>query len=103
MRVQLVSPGMSNAHPERGIDDGLEPTVGEQLRLAQFVNALDRANEDELRTIAKQMAQQVMVTFPSALRFLAREAARNLAGQPWSPESSEKLLAALAAPRDEPG
>lgn len=91
---------MSNAHPERGIDDGLEPTVGEQLRLAQFVNALDKANEDELREIAKQMAQQVLVTYPSALRFLAREAARNLAGQPWSPESSEKLLAALAGPRD---
>lgn len=91
---------MRGQHPERGIDDGLEPTVGEQLRLAQFVNALDKANEDELREIAKQMAQQVLVTYPSALRFLAREAARNLAGQPWSPESSEKLLAALAGPRD---
>lgn len=89
---------MSNAHPERGIDDGLEPTVGEQLRLAQFVNALDRASEQELREIAKQMAQQVMVTYPSALRFLAREAARNLSGQQWSPESSEKLLAALSGP-----
>lgn len=93
---------MSNAHPERGIDDGLEPTVGEQLRLAQFVNALDRANEQELREIAKQMAQQVLVTYPSALRFLAREAAKNLAGQPWSPESSEKLLAALTGPREGP-
>ena len=94
---------MSSAHPERERDNGLEPTVGEQLRLAQFVNALDKANEDELRTIAKQMAQQVMVTFPSALRFLAREAARNLAGQPWSPEASEKLMATLATPQDGKG
>jgi hypothetical protein len=87
---------MSEAHPERGIDNGLEPTVGEQLRLAQFVKALDKANEEELRAIAKQMAQQVLVTFPSALRFLAREAARNLAGEPWSPEASKKLMTALA-------
>ena len=91
---------MSSTHPERERDNGLEPTVGEQLRLAQFVNALDKANEDELRQIAKQMAQQVLVTYPSALRFLAREAARNLAGELWSPESSEKLMAALAAPHD---
>jgi phenylacetate-coenzyme A ligase PaaK-like adenylate-forming protein len=91
---------MSSTHPERERDNGLEPTVGEQLRLAQFVNALDKANEDELRQIAKQMAQQVLVTYPSALRFLAREAARNLAGEPWSQESSEKLMAALAAPHD---
>lgn len=94
---------MNSLHPERGMDDGLEPTVGEQLRLAQFVNALDRASEDELRGIAKQMAQQVMVTYPSALRFLAREAARNLAGQPWSPASSEKLLATLSGPQGEQG
>ena len=100
---QLASPGMSSAHAEREMDNGLEPTVGEQLRLAQFVNALDKASEDELRTIAKQMAQQVLVTFPSALRFLAREAARNLAGQPWSAESSEKLLDALTAPEKRHG
>ena len=87
---------MSTAHPERGPDDGLEPTVGEQLRLAQFLNALDKANEAELREIARAMAQQVLVTFPSAMRFLAREAARNLAGQPWSPEASEKLLAKMS-------
>ena len=87
---------MSNAHPERGRDDGLEPTVGEQLRLAQFLNALEKANEDELRQIARAMAQQVLVTFPSAMRFLAREAARNLAGQPWSSEASEKLVTTLS-------
>ena len=86
---------MNNAHPERQMDNGLEPTVGEQLRLAEFIKALDRASEDDLRTIAKQMAQQVMVTFPSALRFLAREAARNLAGHPWSPDASGKLLTVL--------
>lgn len=91
-----ASPGMSSAHPEREPDNGLEPTVGEQLRLAQFLKLLDKASEAELREIARAMAQQVLVTFPSAMRFLAREAARNLAGQPWSPEASEKLVAALS-------
>ena len=87
---------MSTAHPEREPDNGLEPTVGEQLRLAQFLKLLDKASEAELREIARAMAQQVLVTFPSAMRFLAREAARNLAGQPWSPEASEKLVAAMS-------
>jgi hypothetical protein len=38
------------------------------------------------------------VVYPSALRYLAREAASNLAGQAWSKESSTRLLEALEAP-----
>jgi hypothetical protein len=91
---------MSEKHPEREQDSGLEPTVGEHLRLAQFLQGLERANEAELREIARKMAEQVLVVYPAALRFLSREAARNLAGQPWSAESSEKLLKALRAPHE---
>jgi thymidylate synthase ThyX len=89
---------MDEMHSERGVDNGLEPTVGEHMRLAQFLKALDKANEAELREIARKMAEQVMVVFPSALRYLAREAAKNLAGQAWSKESSDRLLEALEAP-----
>lgn len=83
-------------HPEGGPELSFEPTVGEHLRLAEFTNALDRANEDELRQIAKLMAQQVLVTYPAAMRFLATEAARNLSGYYWSKENSEKLVHALS-------
>jgi hypothetical protein len=89
---------MDEKHPERERDNGLEPTVGEHLRLAQFLQALEKANEAELREIAKKMAEQVLVVYPSALRYLSREAARNLAGQPWTQESSDRLLDALQAP-----
>ena len=83
-------------HPEAIQDNGFEPTVGEELRLAQFLNGLDRANESELREISKAMARQILVVYPSAMRWLAREAAQNLQGVHWRSESSEKLLHALS-------
>ncbi len=89
---------MNEMHPERGVDNGLEPTVGEHMRLAQFLQALEKANEAELREISRKMAEQVLVVYPSALRYLAREAARNLGGGLWSKESSTRLLEALEAP-----
>jgi hypothetical protein len=89
---------MNEMHPERGVDNGLEPTVGEHMRLAQFLQALEKANEAELREISRKMAEQVLVVYPSALRYLAREAARNLGGELWSKESSTRLLEALEAP-----
>ena len=88
-------------HPhqtERDGDRGFEPTVDEHLRLGRFIAALDRASEAELRQIAKQMAQQVLMTYPAAMRWLAKEAARNLSGAPWKSEASEQLLTALQAP-----
>lgn len=88
-------------HPEGGSELSFEPTVGEHLRLAEFTNALDRANESELRQIAKLMAQQVLVTYPAAMRFLATEAARNLSGHYWSKENSEKLVHALSLGNEE--
>lgn len=89
---------MAMDHPELQGDSGLEPTVGEQLRLGEFLNALERASEQELRQLCRAMAQQVLITYPSAMRYLAREAARNLAGVPWREESSERLMKALGGP-----
>jgi len=67
-------------HPEVKVLNTLEPTVGEQLRLVEFNKKLDQANEVELREIAKLLAKQAMVMQPAAIRYLAREAAQNLAG-----------------------
>lgn len=93
---------MMGVHPERAQDNGLEPTVGEQLRLGEFLKLLDKASEPELREISRRMAEQVLVVYPAAMRYLSREAARNLGGEPWSRESSERLLEALQRPKDEP-
>jgi len=65
-------------HPESERENALEPTVGEQLRLAEFNHKLDKLDGDELREIAKILAKQALVVQPSAIRFLAHEAARNL-------------------------
>lgn len=82
-------------HPERAEDNGLEATVGEHLRLAEFLKGLDRLGEAELRQISRQMAYQVLMVHPAAMRFLAREAAKNLSGVPWSAEASATLIEAL--------
>lgn len=92
---------MANAHPERERDNGLEPTVGDQLRLREFLLALDKASESELRELCGMMARQVMIVYPATVRYLAREAARNLAGEPWSGTQSEELLAAFLASSEE--
>lgn len=86
---------MDCRHPERAQDNGLEPTVGEQLRLGEFLKKLDELGEAELKELCRLMAHQVLVVYPSAMRFLAREAAANLSGQPWSAEASETLMQAL--------
>lgn len=96
--IRNVRDAMHPHQMERDGDRGFEPTVDEHLRLGRFIAALDQAGEAELRQIAKMMAQQVLMTYPAAMRWLAREAARNLGGGPWKSEASDQLLAALQAP-----
>ena len=69
---------MEKKHPEVEEGNPLEPTIGEQLRLADFNNKLEKLDRAELLEIAKLLARQALVTQPSAIRFLAREAAQNL-------------------------
>lgn len=85
-------------HPEHSGVSGLEPTVGEQLRLHEALQLIERASEPELRHLCRLWAQQVLVTHPAALRWLAREAAANLGGQIWSADHSQQLMQALALP-----
>lgn len=77
-------------------DSGLEPTVGEELRLAALLKEIDQVPAESLRPVCRAMARQVLVTYPAAMRFLAREAARNLGGAQWDVKRSEQLAAALA-------
>mgnify|MGYP003141560865 CR=1 FL=1 len=69
---------MEKKHPEVEEGNPLEPTIGEQLRLADFNNKLEKLDRAELLEIAKLLAKQALVTQPSAIRFLAREPAQNL-------------------------
>lgn len=71
--------------------------MGEELRLGEFLRTLERASEEDLRAMCRLMARQVLVVYPAAIRYLAREAARNLAGvQPWSEEASAMVLQTFA-------
>jgi hypothetical protein len=76
------------SHPEADSDNTIEPTVGEQLRLVEFNRKLESLGREELLDISKTLAKQTLVTQPSVIRWLAHEAARNLAGQTkdWSEE-----------------
>ena len=65
-------------HPEADKNSGIEPTVGEQLRLCEFNKRLESLGRDELLEISKVLAKQSLVTHPSVIRWLAHEAARNL-------------------------
>lgn len=72
-----------------------EPTVGDHLRLGQFVAAIDQASPDQLRDLCKRLAQQSLLVYPAMLRGLAQEAAENLAGKPWGQQRSDELVAEL--------
>lgn len=78
-------------HPE-GSSSGIEPTVGEELRLVEFSRGLEKLDRTGLLEIAQKLARQVLVTHPSAMRWLAREAAQNLSGFYWSQQRSDQLM-----------
>lgn len=77
------------SHPEVESTNLIEPTVGEQLRLAEFNMKLEKLGRDELLDITKLLAKQALVSQPSVIRYLAHEAARNLSGggmKDWTQE-----------------
>jgi len=67
-----------NSHPEAAATNLIEPTVGEHLRLAEFLRKIEKLDRDELLEITKLLAKQALVSHPSVIRYLAHEAARNL-------------------------
>lgn len=93
--VVLLNELSMSDHPEVDAENSnsLEPTIGECFRLEEFKRGIDKIeNIDELREIAKLLAQQAMMLQPAAIRYLAKEAARNLtsaAGKDWTAVASE--------------
>ncbi|MGA1640998.1 MAG: hypothetical protein ACO4AL_11675 [Steroidobacteraceae bacterium] len=77
---------MTAYEAERGKSDALEPSVSERLRLGQAINTIEKANEQELRTLAKQMAHLVFMVHPATVRYLVKEAAEG-----WDPRREMRL------------
>ena len=80
-------------HPEAPEVNSLEPTIGEQFRFEEFKRGLERMDDvKELREIALLLAKQALLLQPASIRYLAKEAARNLSsasGRNWSEVASE--------------
>lgn len=64
-------------HPECQGNQGIEPSVGEMLRLNEFLEGIKQLGEQDLRALCCKMAQQNLVAYPATLRWLAKEAARS--------------------------
>ena len=77
-----VAGGKGIDHPEVDNQNPLEPTVGEQLRFTEFSKQIEKLDREELLEIARMLAKQALVMQPSAIRYLAREAAQNLGAPP---------------------
>ena len=65
-------------HPEDVGDLSLTPTIGDQMRLDRFLESMKGASEEELREALALLAHQFFVAAPVQIRYLAREAAKNL-------------------------
>ena len=78
-------------HPEANNGNSFEPTVGEQLRFAEFSKNLDKADPKEVLEVAKMLGKQAMVTQPAVIRYLAKEAANNLMGNGLTKDWSEEV------------
>lgn len=72
-----------------------EPTVGEHLRLGQFLRDTEKADEAGLRDLCRRLAHMALLVYPATIRGLAWEAAENLSGKPWAEERGEVLLREL--------
>jgi hypothetical protein len=55
------------------------------------MKAIDQLGPEELRDLAKRLAQMALMVYPAMIRGLAREAAQNLAGVPWGMERGGKM------------
>ena len=51
--------------------NNLEPSVGDQLRYAQFIKGIERLNHDELKDVVTELARLALVLQPAAIRWAA--------------------------------
>jgi len=87
---RYVAPDTGADNPTNA-ESQYEPTVGERIRLGQCMKAIDQLGPEELRDLAKRLAQMALMVYPAMIRGLAREAAQNLAGVPWGMERGGKM------------
>ncbi len=66
--------------PEQHTVGIFEPTIGDQMRLDQFLSGLEKMGREELLQAVEMLAQHFFVAHPASVRWLAGEAARNLGG-----------------------
>lgn len=91
-------------HPEADEANSLEPTIGEQFRFEEFKRGVEKMDSvKDLREIAMLLAKQALVIQPASIRYLAKEAARNLSsasGRDWSEVASEMRERLLSSDPD---
>ncbi len=98
---QPLTPGAGDGAKSSASSAGLagssrfEPTVGEHLRLGQFLRDIEKADEAGLRDLCRRLAHMALLVYPATIRGLAWEAAENLSGKPWGEERGEALLQEL--------
>lgn len=84
-------------HPECQGSQGIEPSVGEMLRLNEFLEGIKKLGEQDLRALCSTMGRQNLVSYPSTLRWLAKEAARSACNESERSRIGETLVEELVA------
>ena len=69
-----------SSHPEAVGAGAFEPTIGEQIRLDRFLEGVKSSGREELLSAVQMLAKHFYVTHPATVRWLAKEAAKNLVG-----------------------
>jgi hypothetical protein len=80
-------------HPESQGSQALEPSVGELLRLRQFLDGVEKLKEKDLKELCGKLAYQVLVLHPSVVRFLVKE----IAGAPFTASRREQIRQEVVA------
>jgi len=80
-------------HPESCGSQALEPSVGELLRLRQFMRGIEELGEKELRELCGRLAHHVLVLHPSVVRFLMKE----IAGAPFTAQRRGEIHQGVVA------
>lgn len=67
------------------------------LRLNEFLEGVKKLGEHDLRALCSTMGRQNLVSYPSALRWLAKEAAPNACNESERSRTGETLVEELVA------
>lgn len=68
-----------------------EPTVGEHLRLGQFLRVIEQADERALRVMCGELARLALLVYPSTIRGLVWQSAEDLKNQMNGDQRSQDM------------